>query len=245
MKHKLDAIAKSRLESMCQEHSFLQRGRSFFRLYSQNVLQVIMFRYERCFEHYSLDIGLMSIYSEPDPEFFSSSSALPNYSICCLNNQSTAVSMTEIDGHVNLNITSPSDQLDILNQKGFDWLDSISSQAKLLEALCYLDKAAYQGIVWNDMQKLAPYLSLGDYRSANMVISAILDQHLGPKSFATPPWTSEDYLRFSNTFPNKDKDLLQIYHWIQEKNEQSIKNYLVQNRTQNLKYGYFLRGHTR
>lgn len=240
MKRKLEDIYKHQLKSMCQKHSFLQHGRSFFRLYCQNVLQVITFRYERCFEHYSLAIGLMSIYSKPDVDYFRSNSTLPKYSVCCLNNQSTAVAVNEENGFTSFTLASPSEQLDILDKKGFDWLDSINTQEELLEALCNLDKVAYQGTVWNDINKLAPYLFLGDYHGANMVISAILDQHLGADSFSAPPWTDQNFTQFLNAYPNKDNELLRIYRWIREKDEQALRNYLSQNKDQNLRYGYFL-----
>ena len=240
MKGKLDVIHKHQLKTMCQEHSFLQHGQSFFRLYCQNVLQVITFRYERCLEHYSLNIGLMSIYSEPDVDYFGSNSVLSKYSICCLNNQPTAVAITEENGFTNFIHTTPGEQLDILDKTGFDWLDSINTQKSLLEALCNLDKVSYQGIVWNDIKKLAPCLLLGDYDRANMVLSAILNQHLGPNSFAVPPWTDLDFTHFSNKYPDKDNELLRIHRWIREKDEQALRNYLFKNKDQNLQYGYFL-----
>lgn len=240
MSRKLDDICKHRLELICQEHSFVRHGQSFFRLYCQNVLQAVAFQYERCFEHYSLNIGLMSIHGEPNVAYFRSNSILPRYSVCCLNNQSTAVSMNVENGLTNFVVATPDEQLDILDQKGFDWLDGINNQKKLLEALCYLDKVAYRGVVWNDMRKLAPCLSLGDYQSANMVISSILNQHLGPDSFSAPPWSDQDYIQFSNTYPNRDSEFLRIYRWIREKDEQALKNYLAQNEDQNLRYGRFL-----
>ncbi len=236
VKYTLDISDKNALEAMCKEHSFIKRGQSYFRLHKSDVLQVVKFQYERCFNHYSLDVGLLSMYSAPYREYYGSKSVLPRYSICCLNGQSTAIAVSSRGWLTEFNVISPQAQLDILNKKGFDWLDSIKDQGSLFEALCYLDQMAYKAIVWNDARKLAPCLFLRDYQNANMIISSILDQHLGPKSFSPPPWSNDDYSFYASTYPLKDSDLLLMHRWIQQKDERAIQEYLIKNKTENCRH---------
>lgn len=236
MKLALNAADQDLLENMCRNHLFIKRGQSYFRLHKGDVLQVIKFQYERCFKHYSLDVGLMSIYSASHREYYGSKSVLPRYSICCLNGQSTAIAVSSQGWLMDFNVTSPQAQLDILNKKGFDWLDNINDQGSLFEALCYLDQIAYKAIVWNDIRKLAPCLFLRDYQNANMIISSILDQHLGPKSFSPPPWSNDDYAFYASTYPLKDSNLLLMHRWIQQKDEQAIQEYLIKNKTENCRH---------
>ena len=242
MEHKLTVIEKNKLKALCTEHSFVQHGNTFFRLWGQDILQAVSFHYQRVFSHYSLEIGLMSMYNEPHDLLFHRSSIVPRYSICCLNNQPHAISSVLVDGYNSTVIASPDEQLDILEKKGFEWFDGINNQERLLLSIFELDRAYHQSIIWNDMYKLAPYLAIGDYHGAKDIISSILNQHLGRDSFAKPPWTDQDFMYYSQhlLYEDEDKELFRIYQWIQEKNEQAIKEYLFQNKEKNLQCGRFL-----
>lgn len=240
MKHRLNSFDKELLKEECSLHSFIKHGSTYFRLCNEDILQAISFNYEPSFAHYSLNIGLMSMYGSPSAEYFYSKSSLPRYSICCINNQANAVSLSAIKGLVEVKIISAHEQIEILSLKGFDWLNTINSQGSLLEALCYLDQMTYKATIWNDLYKLAPCLYLKDFYKANLIISSILDQHLGPDSFSQPPWSEVDYTIFIDKFPTLNNELLTIYHWIQNKDEQAIFDFLSKNKEENHRYGYYL-----
>lgn len=226
MVNRLDFTIKKNMHNLCREHGFVSRGQVFFRLRGDAVLQAISFRYEHTFSHYALNIGLMSLFSEMDDVLLSSQSTLPRYSICCLDNCPTAVSVVRNNGLVSFKVRSPEEQLLLLSKYGFEWLDGVATQLELLNAIDYLDRVSYKSKIWNNRLKLAPFLAVGDYNSADRVIASILDQQLGPQSFSTPPWTEEDFLYYSTIFPNKNTELLCIHELIANKKDNAIKAYL-------------------
>lgn len=231
----LDNSVKTTLNNMCREHGFVSRGKTFFRIYGEAILQVIGFRYQRVESHYSLQIGLMSMYSEADNDAFSAGSFLPKYSICCMDNCANAVAVGFDGSMTTFSVRNPESQLELLISKGFDWLNSITTQKQLLDAIRFLDNVTYKVTIWNDVQKLAPYLALGDFSRADYVIASILNQNLGPESITPPPWSEKDFLYFTICRPNRNDDLLYVHKLIAEKQEDAIKAYLERNYCENLK----------
>lgn len=198
----------------------------FFRIHAETVLQAIGFQYERAFAHYALNIGVMSLYSNAEDSLFSARSSLPKYSICCLENCSNAVSLNQKHDLVSFSIRSPEEQLHILEEKGFDWLDGVTTQSHLLSAIDHLDNISYKSTVWNNEMRLAPFLAIRDYHSADRIIASILNQQLGPNSFSSPPWTEEDYAYYATHYPNKNEDLLYLHKLIADERDDSINAYL-------------------
>ena len=231
----------NKLSALCIQHGFVRKGNTFFRAVGDGVLQIIKFQYERCFEHYSLDFGLLSLYEVLSEEDFSARNHATNYSICIFANQRNAVLMKKVDGIFVIEIMSPQAQIKLLEKHGFSWLDSIDSQRALTLALCDLDVKMHGEIIWNRTRKIAPYLATGNYAYAEKVIYSILNQHLGPESWTSLPWTEEDYARYMDLYPKKDADLIQIHEWISNNDPQKIQEYLSLNYFRNLKLGKFLR----
>lgn len=226
MRYILDSSIKKTLQNLCRHHGFISRGQVFFRINGKNVLQAIGFRHERVFDHYALNIGLMSLYSEAEDSLLSSQSALPKYSICCLNNCANAVSIFKEHEFASFSVRSPQDQLSILDEKGFEWLDEVATQNCLLDAMDILDNISYKSTIWNDEMKLAPFLAVKDYCSADMVIASILNQQLGPNSFSPAPWTREDFLYYSTHYPGRNEKLLFLHKLITDERYESIDAYL-------------------
>lgn len=241
MVYPLDALVMKKMQNLCNDHRFASKGQVFFRLHADTILQAISFRYERTFSHYSLNIGLMSLYSEAENSLFSARSALPHFSICCLENRSSAVSLDREHEFVSFSVRSPEEQLCLLEKCGFEWLDGVVTQEHLLCAMNFLDNVSYKTIIWNNEFKLAPFLAIGDYYSADLVIASILDQQLGPCSFSPPPWNKDDYLYYSTHFPNKNEDLLHLHKLIANKNKEAINTYLEENYQKNAERLHFLR----
>ena len=72
---------KKLLEAAVEGHGFFQRGDAFFRVVGDGVLQLLKFEHERCFSHFSLCIGLYSMYSELEQRWFTSTGCIPQYSV--------------------------------------------------------------------------------------------------------------------------------------------------------------------
>lgn len=229
------------MQNLCNDHGFVSRGQVFFRIHADTILQAISFQYERTFSHYSLNIGLMSLYSDAEASLFSARSALPRYSICCLDNCSSAVSIERDHEFVSFSVRSPENQLCLLDKRGFEWLDGIVSQEHLLCAIDFLDNVSYKNTIWNNEFLLAPYLAVEDYYSADLVISSILDRQLGPHAFSAPPWSEKDFLYYSMHFPNRNEDFLHLHNLIVNKSKNSINTYLEENYKKNTDRLRFLR----
>ena len=231
---KLEYAEQSLLADLCRSHSFVKKGNTFFRILGDGVLQAVNFRYERCFAHHSLNIGLRSLYQKGSRLDFSTNSCIPRYSVCRFINQSNAVSVQTIDEITYFNVMPPRNQIALLEKYGFDWLDGIDTQEQLVDGLCYLEEAAGASVVWNDMNKLFPYLASKNFKHADWVIGTILNQHLGPHAWTRLPWVEEDFARYDRQCPEEDRELLMIHRWIAENNGDRILSYLTENYAYNM-----------
>lgn len=233
MQYKLNICDLNALCDLCKNHSFIQKGQNYYRIIGDGVLQVIKLQYERSFNHYSLNICLISLYSKHSKENFFKNSSFPQYSICCLIGQQTSVSYTEQNGISYFHIMSLHDQITLLAEKGFDWLDHINDQERLWKALFDLDTVSYKSVIWNDVQKIAPFLATENYIHADRVISSMLSQQLGPNTWAEPPWTEKDFTQYEHLYPTENRDLILIHQWIAENSIENIKTYLYNNYLKN------------
>ena len=231
----MNSSSFERLRNLCYEHGFSSRGRCFFKQHTPTIMQAITVKHERVFSHYSLKIGLMSMYSLADSSSFTAQSNIPDFCVSCLDNCATAVTVSiDDEEELHISIRSLDDQIHLLNEKGFDWLDSIQSQEQLINAYNYLEMVAYKDIIRNNERRLAPFLAIGDYCSADYVIASILNQHMGPNSIKSPPWEEKDFLYYAAQYPGEDEDLLHLHRLIADKNEEMIKAYLEGNYQQNV-----------
>lgn len=156
---------------------FFQRGDAYFRVVGDGVLQLLKFEYERSFSHFSLCVGLYSMYSELDRRWFTSSGCIPQYSVMNFAGKASAVNINEEKGIYTFEVLSPQAQIRTLNESAFLTLDRINSQEQLINQMNRLDIARWGSIVWNDLNKFAPYLKSGDFRSAEKVLTSVLRQH--------------------------------------------------------------------
>lgn len=227
------------LNDILIEKNFVRRGSAFFRAQGGEVLQTIRFDYERAFNHFELNFGLYSLYSKLSHQQFTSNNCICPYPICSFIGCKTAVSVSIINGLSSFNIASPKEQIKILEHTGLAWLDQIQTQEQLIQAYHYLETQLYKEILWNNFEKLAPYLVNGNLQAADKVINAILQQHLGSEAWTTQPWSDTDYTKYMNLFPGEDTELLQIHYWICSKDAQSIAGYLQSNYCRNKEWGNF------
>ena len=102
--------------------------------------------------------------------------------------------------------------------------------------------------LWNDSERIAPFLVCGNYAAAERVISAILQQHYFARQDAACeqplwtelPWTHELYERYHKLWPDDDLGFLQLHEWIYTKNSKAIESYLQNNYAQNCKLAKWL-----
>lgn len=114
------------LETASDGRDFSRRGDAFFRILGDGVLQVLKFEYEPCFTHYSLNVGLFSMYSELRESWFTSSGCIPRYCVMNFAGKQNAINVKTDENNIyTFNVISPEAQIQTLEESAFPVLDSI------------------------------------------------------------------------------------------------------------------------
>ena len=237
----------AQFQSACVEQGFVQRGDSFFRVIGDGVFQVLKYQYQRVGPHYSLDMGLFSMYGELQKSWFTSLGCIPRYSVMHLIGWRSTLRPNAIDSINNCNIlpydqwyVTPEEQLEVLLIKGFPFLDSIKTQKDLVEAMCYLDTVHWGGNVhWNDPLKLEPFLYSGESKNAIKVIDSILDQHCSAIQSWKEYFSPEQALQMQEEQEKNDQYFIAKRRMILEGNYQDIEEFLETNYKANCKHARF------
>lgn len=158
----MDMLIFEELKQRCIASGFAQRGKTFFRLVGDGVLQVIKCKYQRNLGREIIFVGLCSMYSYLHPQRFTASTNIPRYSIANCFYQNNVPLVFAIPFQI---------QLDMLSSQVLPWLDSIDTQKKLIQAITKLDPR------WNDRLKIGPYLACGEINHAKKVVREMLAQH--------------------------------------------------------------------
>ena len=153
-------------------HGFRKKGTAFFRVLASEILQVV--KTEKGRGGAEIQFGVFSLYSELLPQWLTSSGCIPRYHVIAFLGRRSVLSL---DPSGRVEIIGMKEQLDIFYQKAVPWLDSIITQEQLCDGQLIMDTCAGGNYRWNDMLKFAPFLKIRDWQCAEMVLSAILEQH--------------------------------------------------------------------
>lgn len=235
----MDICFFEELKSMCIENGFHRRGRAFFRISGDGVLQVIKNEYQvRGYPH-NLSIGLFSMYGELRQQWFTSGGCIPKYSV------------VNLIGKKDPNVLIPSgsdsirsailleEQLRILKNTGFDWLNSITTQEQLANGICQLDTLCCKQIIWNDPFKFEPFLCSGDLESAAKVIDAILSQHKSAAESNCKRMSKTDAEQYLLKMQEEDRPLHRKLEMVLRADGSAIQSYLSENDARNRTYARF------
>ncbi len=219
----MDVLFRNELNRICSASGFTQKGQSYFRLIGDGVLQVIKCKYERKLGGHIIYIGLFSMYSDLQPQWFTSSGCIPRYTIdnCYYQNNMPLVFA------IPLQI-----QMEMLESQVIPWLDTIDTQKKLLKAILKLDPR------WNDILKIGPYLVCGEHTHAKKVIREILSQN---NFMITKEY---HYVEDSNGLmflkkEQEDVDIGVLLEMISRGATNEINSYLNKNYARNMVYAKF------
>ena len=128
------------LYKICIDHNFACRGKAFFRVIGDGVLQTIKIQREKTFGGYELFFGLQSMYSNLPKRHFTANGCIPKYYIFSITGKKGALSL-EYDHDILLpTIDSAEKQVDFLNNYVISWMDNITTQNELINAIIYLEK---------------------------------------------------------------------------------------------------------
>lgn len=229
------------LEAAVDGRGFTKRGDAFFRIMGDGVLQVLKFEYEPCFTHFSLHVGLLSMYSELEQSWFTSVGCVPQYCVMNFVGGKNAIDVkVDGDGIYTFNVISPQSQIQILNEAVFCVLDKIQDQGQLIYQMTWLDAICHGNILWNDRNKIAPYLKSGDLRSAEKVLGTILMLHKCPIVNSDLDSPALFTAKMPEGICEQDKKLTQQLNWVREGDWRAINIFLDCNRKRNDDFARFI-----
>lgn len=214
------------LKTLCLNAGFKQRGNSYFRVHGDGVLQVVKLKKERHFDDRILYIGLFSMYSELEPQLFTSRGCRTDYSI---------KNFVEQNCYPITPICFPTEtqQLRMFAQEGISLLDQIDDQSKLIGAISTLDPR------WIDALRIAPYLHCGQRGKAIRIMKAIKDRNSSSYAPGLGFVTAEDFLSRSKEQRERDAILNERMRLVFQGTQEEIADYLNRNYEQNLRYAGF------
>ena len=224
------------LAGVCKTHGFYRKGNAMFRVHGDGVLQIIKLDRDRLSRELTISLGLQSMYSELRPQWFTSYGCIPRY--CILDVLCTESSNPFDYRHELLRYER---ELTALREKGFEWLDSIDTQAGLADAICQLDISATGRILWNDAMKIAPFLCSEQYELAGRVVSTIIDLHDNAIE-ANQKWMSEEkFEAYVKRYQGNYEKYVELFEMISNHDLAKIQGYLKNNYTLSFSYVKFCR----
>ena len=219
----MEKIAFTKLKSLCVASGFAQKGKAFFRIVGDGVLQVIKCKYQRNLGGDIISVGLFSMYGYLQSEWLTTTGSIPRYSVinCFYQNNMPLLFALPLQA-----------QLDMLSGQVLPWLDTLDTQKKLIRAITKLDPR------WNDRLKIGPYLACGEINHAKKVLREIL------ANYDFGRINKKQYCEDINgmLFLNKEQEgdnpqaLLEM---IARDNPEEINTYLKNNYTRNMEYAKF------
>lgn len=218
----MDDLSFQKMQALCKSAGFAQKGKAFFRLRGDGVLQVIKCRHERVFRSDLIYIGLASMYAPLQPKDFTAGGCLTPYPVsnCCLLRQVPVVFATSMES-----------QLEMLEKAVLPWLDTIDTQKKLSKAISQLDGR------WNDSAKIGPFLACGEHNHARKVIKEIIGDYAYAKVRSVRPKdaTAEDMI----ARVRQEKESLYGIIEIIDRGEETVTAYLQANFEENMGWAKF------
>jgi len=233
------------LKEQLNDTTFVKKGKAFFRVWGEGVLQVIKFEYEPHMAYRVLSVGFQSMYGNLRKQLFSSSGCITGYGVSLI--RSMAEGRTE---RIPPLFLTAEEQLCLLKDYALPFLDTIKTQSDLGKAYCALDNTESGSVIWNCTRKMDAFLAAGEYALADKVVSSILRQHLPSRDEAgrllenedywALPWNESNYSEYEKKYHREeDDDFLKIHHWIASEDYDSIQKYLRDNYEQNCQYAKF------
>ena len=227
---------RGNLSRVVTMHDFVRRGDTFYRVHGDGVLQTLKFRKEPVgYATYVLGVGLQSMYAELSPQMFTSQGSVQQYTIVNIAGQKlipnwskSALAFVEF-------------QLDILKSEGLIWLDCIKTQQQLSEAFVKLDNVEGDTI-WNDENKIVPYLRSGEFENAQKVIGSILEQHRTADYYNRTYTSRLQRQRYIQLRTQEDAKLEQLLKMILAKDTTAVHRYLMANYLRNVQHAQFCMG---
>ena len=233
------------LANLCESNNFIRRGRAFFRNHGDGVLQVLKVEKIRHWDAYEISLDLFSMYDEElESRSFSAKSCDVRYALVIFCGKQCAEYSEKVGDHYESRIISLDAQVALLEKTVMPFLDNIRTQAQLAAAMCKLDELTYNmTVIWNDLHKYTPFLSSGDYLSAQKVIQSILSQHKSAMESRKETASPQQYEEYCAFIHEQDKLLHQKLQLARSEERAAIETLLKENFERNCKLSRLVKGH--
>lgn len=230
----MDTKAYADLKRLCRRNGFSVRENAFFRVHGDGILQIIKYSTVKQFSAYRIDYGLYSMYGELQPQCFTAAGCTARYSVLSHMEKQDAVLLSELGNNAYaLSVVSPEKPVYLTEQYVIPFLDSITTQSQLTQALFQLDPR------WDDAGKFDPLLKEGRYADAALVIRSVLEQHRNALENSHP---QEDPHRFSSMYcriVREDIGLMEKLEIALSEDSEAIQAYLSGNYAANCRNAQF------
>lgn len=228
------------LKELCKIKGFASRGKAFFRVQGDGVLQVLKYEKVRYHSVHEISIGLFSLYDELKPAWFTASGCIPRYRTIIFQGKRSAAYLEKIGNVCYWRTVSFESQLEALKKQVIPFLDGIQSQAQLAEGICQLDKLEACGTIrWNDDLKFVPWLYAKDYESARRVMQAILDQHRSVLESKKRYLSPDEFQIFYEQRQSEDIQLWKKLEMAELEDTELIQKYFLENYQKNCELARF------
>lgn len=129
-----------KMKETCVSNGFSARGKAFFRVHGDGVLQVIHAAKERSIKTPLVSFGLFSMYDDLLPQWFTASGCIPRYTVLpFLEKNDSYLFYSEVQEKRSVKELFL-EQVNALDSLVMPWLDQIDTQGKLAKALAYVER---------------------------------------------------------------------------------------------------------
>lgn len=218
------------LNDLAYSNGFVSKGDAHFRVIGDGIFQVLKLEKEKRKIGFGIYLALHSMYSFLDPRWFKANSCLTKYPLIQISGSQCSLSVCN----------NNEKNIERLQKFVTNDLNTVLHQEDLIALMSKLENEQFGHIIWNDLQKYAPFLYIGDYCNAEKVVRSIINQHANAyrvRMIKRDLMNDEDIL---TEFEIREELVLRkLLALARDKDESTIRSFLSSNLSQNLKYATF------
>lgn len=225
----IDKSTAEDLKLLLTNQGFKKRGNAYFRVIGDGVLQNIKYEYERVDAIHILRFGMHSLYGEILPQWLTSSGCIPNHCIFDIIKGQKEKKLRLQNQEI-----SAREQFDFLREVGIARMNAVTTQNLLADFLCRTDENESGKIYWQDSRKIAPFLAIKDYDSAEKILSKVLVQHYSAVLSYVDCFDNEMIIQSLKRLAAEDEGMMNMYLNLYLNHYEWIPDYLKKNYLKNI-----------
>lgn len=227
---------KSILNRIANDNGYVSRGNAYFRVIGDGIFQVLKLEKGKRSVDFEINLALYSMYSFLEPQWFTAHSCLAKYSLM----RKMHTSWRTAFGGTISRWECCEQEIESLQEFIVQELNHVLQQEQLIAMMCKLENIQFGHVIWNDLQKFAPYLYVGDYANAEKVICSVMDQNIDAYRDRMIRQGQTQMENVLTKFEIQESKILnELYQMVHERDADVIKKYLNENLQNNLKLARF------